>query len=198
MARSYRRDSSGRFSGGGGGGGSKGARSGGGTLAARSSLKRSRGKLATNQTSAQRGAVTRASNKLKASKTENQRQLTAKRAGVIGKPKGLKPSVGSRAVAAATKRPAKMSKAAPNAAKARYKAATSKVRELKMYRGGRTDATVKNAKAAVSRMERQRGTGRNRVPKVAQAVARAAAATFTAGQVARRSVDRAMKGRKRR
>lgn len=152
MARSYRRDSSGRFSGGGGGGGSKGVRTGGGTLAARSSLKRSRGKLATNQTSAQRGAVTRASNKLKASKTENQRQLTAKRSGVIGKPKGLKPSVTSRmAAAAATKRPAKMSKAAPN-----------------------------------------------RIPKAVQAIARAAAATFTAGQAARRGVDRAMRGRKRR
>jgi hypothetical protein len=90
--------------------------------------------------------------------------------------------------AATTKRPAKMSKAPVSAAKSKYKAATSKVRELKMYRGGKSDATVKNAERAVSRMERQRGTGRNRVPKAVQAVAKAAAATYVAGQAARRAV----------
>lgn len=60
-------------------------------------------------------------------------------------------------------RPAKMSKAAPNTAKQKYKAAASKVRELKMYRGGRTDATVKKAQATVKRMERSRRSSRARV-----------------------------------
>jgi hypothetical protein len=108
---------------------------------------------------------------------------------VSGSGSKLRKPLKSAAKPAAPKRPAKTSKAPVNAAKAKYKAATSKVRELKMYRGGRTDRTVKNAQAAVSRMQRQRGTGRNRIPKPVQAVARAAAATFVAGQAARRMVS---------
>jgi hypothetical protein len=64
---------------------------------------------------------------------------------------------------AAKAKPATMSKAAPNTAKAKYKAAASKVRELKMYRGGKTDATVKKAQATVKRMERSRRSSRARV-----------------------------------
>jgi hypothetical protein len=165
-------------------------------LAARSSLRRSRGKLAANQSAAQRGAVTRASNKLTASKTANQRQLSAKRAGVIGKRKGMKPNrMALPAAAAAPKRLAKMSKAQVSAAKAKYKAATSKVRELKMYRGGKTDATVRNAQRAVTKMERTRGTGKySNTPKAVKAVVKAAAVTFVAGQKARE----ALTGRRRR
>jgi hypothetical protein len=54
------------------------------------------------------------------------------------------------------------SKVAPNTAKAKYKAARSAVRELKMYRGGKTDATVKKAEAKVRRMERGRRASRSR------------------------------------
>lgn len=73
MARTYQRDSRGRFSGGGGGGG--GVTKGKGTLAARSSLKRSRAKLAGAPSAAQRGAVTRGSNKLKAAKAASRTRL---------------------------------------------------------------------------------------------------------------------------
>jgi hypothetical protein len=73
MARTYKRDSRGRFAGGGGGGG--GATKGKGTLAARSSLKRSRAKLASAPSAAQRGAVTRGSNKLKAAKAASRTRL---------------------------------------------------------------------------------------------------------------------------
>lgn len=59
-------------------------------------------------------------------------------------------------------RPTKMSKAPANAAKQKYKAAKSAVRELKMYRGGRTDATVKKAAAKVARMEKTRRALRSR------------------------------------
>jgi hypothetical protein len=55
------------------------------------------------------------------------------------------------------------SKAAPNTAKAKYKAARSQVRELKMYRGGKTDATVKKAQARVSRIEKSRKSSRARI-----------------------------------
>ena len=65
----------------------------------------------------------------------------------------------------AAAKPAKMGKAAPNAAKAAYKAATSQVRELKMYRGGKTDKTVKNAQAKVNRLEKSRGTTKTRRSK---------------------------------
>lgn len=69
MARTYQRDSRGRFSGGGG------ATKGKGTLAARSSLRRSRAKLAGAPSAAQRGAVTRGSNKLKAAKAASRTRL---------------------------------------------------------------------------------------------------------------------------
>ena len=71
MVRTYKRDSRGRFAGGGGGGAIKGK----GTLAARSSLKRSRAKLAGAPSAAQRGAVTRGSNKLKAAKAASRTRL---------------------------------------------------------------------------------------------------------------------------
>lgn len=83
---------------------------------------------------------------------------------------------------AASKRPAKMSKAAPNKAKAAYKQARSRAREALMMAGGRTstrglgkrsDAGASNirrsvkaaqsAAAKVRKMERNRGrSGRRR------------------------------------
>jgi hypothetical protein len=71
MARTYKRDSRGRFSGGGGGSVTKGK----GTLAARTSLKRSRAKLEQAPTAAQRGAVTRGQNKLRAAQSESRARL---------------------------------------------------------------------------------------------------------------------------
>lgn len=73
MARRYNRDSRGRFASGGGGGG--GAVRGKGTLAARTSLKRSREKLASNESAAQRGAVTRGANRLKAAQAASRTRL---------------------------------------------------------------------------------------------------------------------------
>lgn len=71
MARTYKRDSRGRFAGGGGGGATKGK----GTLAARTSLKRSRAKLQQSPTAAQRGAVTRGQNRLRAAQSESRARL---------------------------------------------------------------------------------------------------------------------------
>jgi hypothetical protein len=81
-------------------------------------------------------------------------------------------------------KPAKTSKAAPNKAKAAYKAATSQVRELKMYRGGKSDRVVKNAEAKVKRMETSRGAKKG-APKAVKTAAKVAAAVIAAGQTAR-------------
>ena len=81
MARSYKRDSRGRFSGG-----------TGGTLAARGSLGRSRAKQAAAPSSAQKGAVTRGSRKLAKVKTEARQKIaTAKPSGTISQRKRTKP-----------------------------------------------------------------------------------------------------------
>jgi len=147
MARTYSRDSRGRFSGGGGGGGAKG---------------RSKGpKLGKGRpgTSAVKGTV---------AKSSVDRTLGA----VRGYGKGTKASPAKAAKA----KPAKMSKAAPNKAKAAYKAATSAARQAKMAAGGRTSTkglgkrkdagaasirgnvkAYKAAQAKVTKMEKSRG-----------------------------------------
>ena len=72
-------------------------------------------------------------------------------------------SAGSKPAASMVKgRPAKMSKAPANPAKQKYQAAKSAARELRMYRGGRTDATVRSAEAKVKRMESKRRSSRAR------------------------------------
>ena len=149
MARSYKRDRNGRFSGSGGGGG---GRSGGGKAPKTTSA---RGRAKSRETAARQavkaGGGTKATRSL----------LTAQRArdfykatGTGTKRSATRSSGGSKPAKKAT---SKMSKAPVSKAKQAYKAATSQVRELKMYRGGRTDATVKKAAAKVSRMERSRG-----------------------------------------
>ena len=81
MARNYKRDGRGRFSGG-----------TGGTLAARGSLGRSRAKQAAAPSSAQKGAVTRGSRKLAKVKTEARKKIaTAKPSGTISQRKRTKP-----------------------------------------------------------------------------------------------------------
>lgn len=117
MARSYKRDSSGRFAG--GGGGSGGSRGGG--------------------------------------------KKAGRPAGPSGGKVGSSAQQKKAAAAQATRNKQFSSKAAPNTAKEKYKAARSQVRELKMYRGGKTDATVKKAAAKVARMERTRRSSRARV-----------------------------------
>lgn len=84
MARSYRRDSRGRFSGGGGGGKPKAT---GGTLGARSSLRRSRAKAAANPSPQQRGAVTRGTKKLATARAGARQAMPAgtRPSGTIGK-----------------------------------------------------------------------------------------------------------------
>ena len=161
MARSYKRDKNGRFSGGGGGGGGK--KGGGGGSKPKTTSARGRAK---SRETAARAAV-KAGGGSKATKS----LLTAQRArdfykatGTGTKRSASKASGGSKPAKAATK-PAKMSKAPVSKAKQAYKAATSQVRELKMYRGGRTDATVKKAAAKVARMERSRGVSKPRKRK---------------------------------
>jgi hypothetical protein len=226
MARSYRRDSNGRFSGGGGGGGSKpsskGVRSGGGgagsagsKAAATKATNKARaaelsakgttaigGRLKAKGFAGGAGAQKRAgglrgtaviSGRAKAftvgkggKQSASQRSATKRALASIKKPAGIKKG-----------RPSRTNKSAPSAAKQRYKELSSAARRSGPYRSGAENRTAAGARRSMQAMVRNRGT-KNRVPKVAQAVARAAAATFTAGQVARRSVDRAMKGRKRR
>jgi hypothetical protein len=133
MARRYSRDRNGRFaSAASGGATSRGARLGGkgGAPQARTSgLSAPKGTIA-------RGMVNRS----------------------IGATRGM--ASGTKVSAAAkpaSKPPAKMAKAAPNKAKQAYKAAKSQAREMRMYRGGRTDAVVKAAERKVARMEAKRG-----------------------------------------
>lgn len=104
VARTYKRDRNGRFSSTGGGGGGARPKVTGGTLAARSSLKGSRQKLAAKGTSAQKGAVTRASRKLSAQQQANTVKLQGLRKGVIAKPRGLQP--GAIKTKAAANKPA--------------------------------------------------------------------------------------------
>ena len=100
MARTYRRDSRGRFSGGGGGGG---GRATGGSLAARSSARRSAAKLSGKDTGdkslsgtasrrAQKAAVTRTGRASKAAQTANRTKMTGGPAGTIKGRKNLAPS----------------------------------------------------------------------------------------------------------
>lgn len=89
--------------------------------------------------------------------------LAAARKKIIAS-RGLKSGGGSKpAKSTAAARPAKMSKAPANAAKSKYKAAKSQARELRMYRGGKSDAVVKKAEAKVRRMESSRRSSRARV-----------------------------------
>lgn len=93
------RDAKGRFAS--TGGGSSG-RSKGGTLGARSSLKKSRSKLASKDPAdkslqgtlsrrSQKGAVTRGNKALKDAKASSRKSLNIGKPGTIAKPKGLKP-----------------------------------------------------------------------------------------------------------
>ena len=160
MARSYRRDSSGRFSGGGGGGG------GGGRSGGKPKTSTAKGRARTAEASAR--AEVKAGGGSKATRS----LLTAQRARDYYKATGTgtKRSATKAAPAAAAKpaakaakaAPAKTSKAAPNKAKQKYQAARSEVRELKMYRAGKTDAVVKKAEAKVARMEKKRKSSRAR------------------------------------
>ena len=93
MARTYKRDASGRFASAPGGGGGKASGKArarrptvtGGTLAARSSLRRSRAKLQASPTAAQQGAVTRGTNKLRDARRTATRRMAGP-AGVLRKP----------------------------------------------------------------------------------------------------------------
>ena len=162
MARTYKRDSNGRFAGGGGGGGRAGKAGG------KPKTTTARGRARSAEASAR--AKVKAGGGAKAARS----LFTAQRARDFYKAtgSGTKRSVAQGAAKAPAKgaakakakaMPAKMGKAAPNTAKQKYKAAASKVRELKMYRGGRTDATVKKAQATVKRMERSRRSSRARI-----------------------------------
>lgn len=169
MARSYKRDANGRFAGGGGGGGGKAkGGKGGGKAKAGPKTTSARGRAKSRETAAR--AAVKAGGGSKATRS----LLVAQRARDFYKATGTgtkrspsRSSGGSKpAKGTATKaKPAKMSKAPANKAKQAYKEATSKVRELKMYRGGRTDSTVKNAAAKVKRMERSRGVSKPRKRK---------------------------------
>lgn len=188
MARTYRRDSNGRFSSGGGGGGRK---SGGGKAAGTRAANTARaGELKAKGTTGLGGRVK--AKGFSGGKAAQQRagglrgsNAKAPRAAGVSAPKGTiargsvnrsiaatrgqggGTTVSARSAAPASsgrKAPAKMGKKAANPAQQKYKAATSQMRELKMYRGGKTDKAVKAAAAKVKRMESKRmaGGGRKR------------------------------------
>lgn len=140
MARRYTRDSRGRFS-------SIGATSRGKRLGGKGGAPAAR----TSGSSAPKGTIARGS-------------VNRSIASLRGQAGGT--TVGRAAAPAARKAPAKMGKKAANPAQQKYRAATSQVRELKMYRGGKTDATVKAAAAKVKRMESKRMAGGSRKRKV--------------------------------
>jgi hypothetical protein len=178
MARSYKRDRSGRFAGGGGGGG--GSKGGGKTPKTTSA----RGRAKSRETAAR--AAVKAGGGSKATKS----LLTAQRArdfykatGTGTKRSASKSSGGSKPAKAATK-PAKMSKAPVSKAKQAYRAATGRAREARMLAGGatstrglgrRTDPGAQNirrnvkaaqaAAAKVRAMERSRGVSKPRKRK---------------------------------
>jgi hypothetical protein len=146
-----RRDSRGRFAGGGGGGGGKG---GGGSKPKTTTAKgRARTAEASARQAVKAGGGTKATRSL----------LTAQRARDYYKATGSGTKRSATKAAPASKpAPARTSKAAPNKAKQKYQAARSEARELKMYRGGKSDAVVKKAEAKVARMEKKRRSSRAR------------------------------------
>lgn len=204
-ARTYARDSRGRFaSGGGSGGGSKGGGSKGaatkkanaarkaelvarGTsqLGARVKAKGFQGGAAAQKRAGglRSGGSFRGVYKDRGTAMSGAMKGRVKRDAAAGSKLAASRSAASAKPSKSAK-PAKTSKAAPNKAKAAYKAARSKVREMKMYRGGKTDQAVKTAEAKVRRMEASRGAKKS-PPKAVMAVAKAAAATYAAGQTAR-------------
>jgi hypothetical protein len=156
-----RRDSRGRFAGGGGGGGGKGGGKGGGGSKPKTTTAKGRARTAeaTARQAVKAGGGTKATRSL----------LTAQRArdyykatGSGTKRSATKAPAAAAAAPASKAAPAKMSKAAPNKAKQKYQQARSEARELKMYRGGKTDAVVKKAEAKVARMEKKRRSSRAR------------------------------------
>ena len=161
MARTYKRDSRGRFAGGGGGSGGGGRRGGGGGGGGGSVAQRKSAvvRRVSSNALAGRKNTSAARSYVRAQQGEKMR--------LSGGGKGNKAARRAAAVqakAAQASRAAQFSrKAAPNTAKQKYKAARSAVRELKMYRGGKTDATVKKAQARVARMEKGRRSSRARI-----------------------------------
>lgn len=165
MARSYKRDSNGRFAGGGGGGG--GGRKGGSSTS-KPKTTSARGRAKTKETAARQAVKAGGGSKATRSLLTAQRARDFYKATGTGtKRSASRASGGSKPAKAAMAKakPAKMSKAPVSKAKQAYQAARSQVRELKMYRGGRTDATVKKAAAKVARMERSRGVSKPRKRK---------------------------------
>ncbi len=174
MARSYKRDANGRFaSGGGGGGGGKGKGKGKAAASAAKPGPRIGGKASGPKLGGKRPGTSAPAGSVP--KRMFDRSMGATR----GMGKGTKVAASKPAAKAPA---AKMGKAAPNKAKAAYKAATSKAREAKMLAGGRTSskglgkrqdvgaqrirASVKAVQAAQSKvraMEKKRGvSGRKR------------------------------------
>jgi hypothetical protein len=176
MARNYKRDSRGRFAGGGGSVGGAATSKGQKAAATRATNKARADELRAKGTL---GLGRRIKAKGFAGGKAAQERAGGLRVSGTTRLKGMAFAVGrsggqsrarKAATASATKKmsrgatrttpPAKTTKSPANPAKAKYRAATSKVRELQMYRGGRTDATVRNAQRAVKRMESQRGARR--------------------------------------
>ena len=169
MARNYKRDSNGRFSSTGGG-----KAKGGGAKSAPKTTS-ARGRALANERKATK-AVKAANKSGAVGRKEAKSQLVAQRArefyqrsGTGTKRSKSSGSGVSKAAAnlnskgtAKSSKPAKMSKAPTNAAKQAYKSARSEVRELKMYRAGKTDKVVKAAEAKVKRLEKSRGLSKTR------------------------------------
>jgi hypothetical protein len=139
MARTYRRDSGGRFS-------------SGGSLAARSSARRSQQKLAGAAAAgksaasirAQKGAVTRTTKAAKAARVANQRRVKGKRSNTVAKPKGLKPGAlqARRSATAMKRRPPAAVRALASAAAATFVAGQAARARVNRALGGRKRRTA--------------------------------------------------------
>jgi len=160
MARSYKRDSGGRFAGGGGGGGRKG-----GGSSSKPKTTSARGRAKTKETAARQAVKAGGGSKATRSLLTAQRARDFYKATGTGTKRSASRASGGSKPAKAAMKPAKMSKAPVSKAKQAYRAATGKVRELRMLRGGRADATVQKAAAKVRKMERSRGVSKPRKRK---------------------------------
>ena len=176
MARSYKRDSNGRFSGGGGGGG--GGRKGGGG-GGKPKTTSARGRARSKETAARQAVKAGGGSKATRSLLTAQRARDFYRATGTGtKRSASRVSGGSKP---AKKAAGKMGKAPVSKAKQAYRAATGKAREARMLAGGatstrglgkRTDPGAQNirrnvkaaqaAAAKVRAMERNRGVSKPR------------------------------------
>jgi hypothetical protein len=206
-----RRDSRGRFAGGGGGGGGK---SGGGSKSATSRATNTAragalraagttgigGRVQAKGFSGGKAAQERAGGLRRKSGAGGDALKSAPRAGTVSRKGSVSAERAARKAPAkpaesTAAKPQKMSKAPANAAKARYKELSGTARKASPFRTAAENRQAAGAKRSLAAMERNRGT-KGRTPKAVKAVAKAAAATYVAGQAARAALTGGRRRRK--